>query len=68
MNYKELSTNALNNPATSDWLKKAIVELERRDVLDAQLDAAYLAKLCSLRADEALGRSKSNVVNIRGTG
>ncbi len=52
--YKQLKERVLKNPASSFWLKGAITSLEDRDVLDAQLDVSYLAKLYDIRLREAL--------------
>lgn len=37
--------STLDNPATSDWLKEAILTLLERDLLDAATDSARLAAL-----------------------
>jgi len=56
--YNVQRSTALCNPATSDWLKRAIQELENRDPIDAQLDASYLSKLMALRAAAVLERAQ----------
>ena len=40
----------LNDPAVSDWLKRAIEDLILRDPVDAANDTEFLAKLMSDRA------------------
>ena len=56
--YEELKRTMLNNPGASDWLKAATVSLENRDPIDAMGDAAYLAKLAKMRADEVLAAAQ----------
>ena len=43
---------SLNNPATGFWLKKAISELDNRDVLDAAIDADILLCFCKNKLKE----------------
>lgn len=42
--------DVLRDPATSDWLKRAIVGLIARDPIDAERDARELHYLMALRA------------------
>ncbi len=58
LNYRQLKMRAMNNIATSDRLKHAIAIFEQADLLDAQLDAMYLAKLMQLRTTEALSKQR----------
>ena len=50
MTYMKLRDSILTSPTASDWLKAVILELERRNPLDAAGDADYLAQLMRLRA------------------
>lgn len=54
LNYLALASerainNMLSDPATSDWLKEAIVTSLKRDALDAAIDATRLANLLAAR-------------------
>lgn len=40
--------------SASEWLKRAVLHLEKRDPLDAQTDCDTLADLQALRVAEAL--------------
>lgn len=47
--YRAVRKSILSDPATSDWLRAALDELDKRDPIDAAMDAAILAKLADLR-------------------
>jgi hypothetical protein len=58
VSYKGLpeETKLLADPCLSYWLKAAIRQTERRDVVDAYNDALLLAAILLRRVDIALGR------------
>lgn len=44
----------LNDPATSDWLKRSLEEALTRDPVDAADDAEQLAEVLASRCDQLL--------------
>jgi hypothetical protein len=51
--YSVQSGEVLDNPATTDWLKEAICQLEIRDPIHAERDAHILWDLAHQRLKEA---------------
>jgi len=54
MSYDEMCTEILADPDSSNWLRNAMVELNRRDPVDAERDAETIANLQSARVSELL--------------
>lgn len=50
--YEQRKNELLASHATSDWLKRAVLALHKRDPLDAEYDADALADLMNRRARE----------------
>lgn len=48
-----LKEAVLKDPARSFFLKNAISEADKRDPLDAELDAQVILKFCQLKLEEA---------------
>jgi len=44
-----LESELLNNPTTSYWLRDAIIQTGRRDLIDALADAEVLLEVCRAR-------------------
>ena len=53
MTSREMQDALEGSSGTSYWLKRAIAEMNERDVVDAERDSATLAQFCRLRCDEA---------------
>ena len=68
MDYETQKHRILEAPGASYWLKKAITELEQRDLLNAANDAQLLAELMTLREAEMLHRSYRLLMHPRDGG
>jgi len=55
-NYIDEANDTKNTCCASGWIQRAIVELEKRDCVDAYYDALHLAELAKMRMDEALNK------------
>jgi len=53
--YEQRKNELLASHGTSDWLKRAVLALDKRDSVDAQFDANTLLALQRLRVAELLG-------------
>lgn len=60
MTYEEMKHEALGCFSSSEWLKKAIKELERRDILDAFKDVEFLAVMLNKKWQNILDMEKAN--------
>lgn len=47
--YTKIKASLRDDPLSSDWLRNAIAELDRRDPVDAAADIETLQLLCSVR-------------------
>lgn len=61
--YAELRHQTLEDESTSPWLKRAILELERRDPVDSLSDAEVLVSLFRTTQSTNLGRSRTITLN-----
>ena len=52
MTYASQKRLLETDPTVSNWLKEAVLDLERRDPMDAANDAELLSSLCKLRMKE----------------
>jgi len=50
----KLVSLALADPCASAFLKGALLELERRDPVDAEIDCMFLMRYCQARLAEAI--------------
>ena len=50
--YEQRKNELLASHATSDWLKRAVLALDKRDPVDAEEDADALADLMRKRVTE----------------
>jgi hypothetical protein len=51
-NYRDVCKTMLADPAVSDWLKRGILALARRDPVDALGDCSMLMTLATARIEE----------------
>lgn len=62
--YTRARQALLDDPATSFWLKRAVRDLETRDPLDSERDAACLASLATLRTQDVLRVLREQIPNL----
>jgi hypothetical protein len=63
MSYRQIMKTLSTNPATSDWLRRAIEDLNRRDPIDAAEDIETLSQLTVMRLRELGIHHTSRIVN-----
>lgn len=62
MSYDQTKDAILADPAASEWLKRAVLALDKRDPVDAGNDAADLANLQESRLRELMPESPGRVI------